>query len=440
MNKIYIFFVSLSLLFWNPLSFWVLYKDSPVYSLKAFHILYWIIFLSGVLLIYLLQKNEVKDKLKNPILSLAFAGIIFPLVPITNLLVGHKENNPEGLIFRPNSEVRYTTSEFDYIAKINSIGLREREMKVEKSDKYRILCFGDSWTYGWGVNLEQSYPRQLENYLLSQGRNVEVINCGQAGIYTTIYAQQIEKIAPVLKPDMIIVGVLQGDDLAQLYESDSIFQNSVRPQVNLAQAFKMYLRSSISNIVSLVPRKQTISVQSSWKQDAETMIRGFSYSQKVKFSTLPDSVQLLFKTGNLNPGLVSIYLDNSERLMVFNNPQHRATQFAIRKMNDDFKRMKATCDINKIKLVFVNLPLNIFTGHRTIRTNADIFDSWFETNNKIDSMYRAVAVNNQLQYIELTQFFRELKNKNGYFYRFDGHPNAKGYREIAEYIGRNLAW
>jgi len=36
------------------------------------------------------------------------------------------------------------------------------------------LCFGDSWTYGWGVNVENSWPKKLEQYLLANGfENVE---------------------------------------------------------------------------------------------------------------------------------------------------------------------------------------------------------------------------------------------------------------------------
>ena len=31
-----------------------------------------------------------------------------------------------------------------------------------------------------------------------------------------------------------------------------------------------------------------------------------------------------------------------------------------------------------------------------------------------------------------------LKNKSEYFFRYDGHPNEKGYEEIAKYIGKQL--
>ena len=33
-------------------------------------------------------------------------------------------------------------------------------------------------------------------------------------------------------------------------------------------------------------------------------------------------------------------------------------------------------------------------------------------------------------YIELTEHFVGLQNKSEYFFKYDGHPNKKGYEEI----------
>ena len=46
----------------------------------------------------------------------------------------------------------------------NSIGLRSPEIRQNKPD-LRIVCLGDSVTFGWGVPEEDSYPRQLEHLL-----------------------------------------------------------------------------------------------------------------------------------------------------------------------------------------------------------------------------------------------------------------------------------
>src|SRR5947209_20240288 len=49
---------------------------------------------------------------------------------------------------------------------INSDGFRDREFSPAKpAGTQRIVCVGDSYTYGWGVDVRDSYPKQLERAL-----------------------------------------------------------------------------------------------------------------------------------------------------------------------------------------------------------------------------------------------------------------------------------
>ena len=46
--------------------------------------------------------------------------------------------------------------------KINSLGWRDREISLEKQeDTFRIVALGDSITFGWGVELNETYIKQL---------------------------------------------------------------------------------------------------------------------------------------------------------------------------------------------------------------------------------------------------------------------------------------
>jgi hypothetical protein len=100
--------------------------------------------------------------------------------------------------------------------------------------------------------------------------------------------------------------------------------------------------------------------------------------------------------------------------------------------------MKSICTANHSELCFVNLPCHFFTGHKVSIGPADILNPFLETNNKIDSIYRAMAATNGLPYVEMTKEFRQLQDKSAYFFRFDGHPNEKGYDEIARLAGQFL--
>jgi len=71
--------------------------------------------------------------------------------------------------------------------RINSKGLREREIAYERSaGTYRVLFLGDSLTLGWGVPFERTFPKLLGPALsAATGRPVEVINAG-VGNYNTV--------------------------------------------------------------------------------------------------------------------------------------------------------------------------------------------------------------------------------------------------------------
>ena len=67
--------------------------------------------------------------------------------------------------------------------RINSAGIRDREELVAAKPKgqKRIVCVGDSFTFGWGIREEQNWVRMLEDALRTQGEDVRTVNCGAAG-------------------------------------------------------------------------------------------------------------------------------------------------------------------------------------------------------------------------------------------------------------------
>jgi lysophospholipase L1-like esterase len=437
-NRIYSFFIFLALLFWNPLTFYLLYADTPAYPVKIIKGFYWLVFLGGIVTILLINRGKISERKRKIVWSLAFIGFLFSIVAVFNAFSGKPKK--QGLIFEPNTQVRHKTVEFDYTTITDANGLRNKPFDLNKGNKFRILCVGDSWTFGWGVNMEDSYAARLEEYLRSKGyQNVEVINCGQPGTYTAEYATHVEKLVPVLKPDLVLVGVLQIDDLAQIYEnSPDVIKKKEKTSLmeSLRFSANAYFRSSFDNILANYAKNsgKTIDIKSNWEESANEMINKFSHMQQVSFHSLEDTVQKLFLTGNLNPSLMEYYINFPDRVSIFNNPNHAATKFALSRMEEDLAHMHKSFD----KTVFVNMPQNMFTGHKVVRTPNDVLDPYFASNNKIDSMYHAVADKNKMPYIELTQHFLGLDRTGGYFFLFDGHPTPKGYEAIARYVGDQL--
>jgi len=321
---------------------------------------------------------------------------------------------------------------------------------VNKGKNYRILCLGDSWTLGWGVAPDKSWPQKLESYLEKSGiRNMEVINGGQPGAYTPLYKANLTRIVPFLKPDLVLMGVLQLDDLAQLYENSGRctepLLKSHRPKISVGKKMKFalvtFLKYSFGDLVKALgfkTQKPAMINAASNKESVSELIALMNNAEKKRLSMMDPVLKDQFLQGNINPGLLRQYTGIPDRELRFNDPSNADTRFALGRMQQDLADMKAICKSNQCQLVFVNLPASYFSGHHVIRHFNDSVNNYLEQHNHLDPMYQAVAVANRLPYIELTQQFKSLKNKNDYFFRYDAHPTAKGYDEIAKGIAEEL--
>lgn len=118
-------------------------------------------------------------------------------------LIGYSHLCNQTVTFRSEGYSRST---------INSRGFRDKLYAVPKpAGTYRVCVVGDSMTLGLEVPLESTYPKLLEKALRSEGRNVEVLNCGMSGTGTgQQYLGFRQNIKP-LQPDMLIVGYHLGD-------------------------------------------------------------------------------------------------------------------------------------------------------------------------------------------------------------------------------------
>jgi lysophospholipase L1-like esterase len=73
-------------------------------------------------------------------------------------------------------------------------------------DVYRILCVGDSVTFGFNVDQAAAYPRQLEALLRARhpGRSIEVVNAGVPGWSWVQGLRFLEADGLGLRPDLVI--------------------------------------------------------------------------------------------------------------------------------------------------------------------------------------------------------------------------------------------
>jgi lysophospholipase L1-like esterase len=95
---------------------------------------------------------------------------------------------------------------------INSQGARDREYDPNKSGP-RIVVLGDSFTFGMGVEVEESFVEQTEALISRERNEVQVINLGVIAYSFWQYLELLERRVPEYSPDLVIVAFFM-DDLA----------------------------------------------------------------------------------------------------------------------------------------------------------------------------------------------------------------------------------
>lgn len=132
--------------------------------------------------------------------------------------------------------------------KINSAGLRDREYTVEKpKDTYRILCLGDSTTFGWGAHQDKTYPKLLEQKLNEKPfdgcpRHFEVINTGVGNYNTAQEVTYFKERGRSWKPDMVTIGFFINDAEPTPRETRSWIARESSLYVFLCSAYDSVLR------------------------------------------------------------------------------------------------------------------------------------------------------------------------------------------------------
>jgi len=96
---------------------------------------------------------------------------------------------------------------FGYKFKTNSWGFREREFtEKKKEDTFRILVFGDSFTFGVGIDDNHRYTNSLEEMLKIENIKSEVLSFGMGGYSTDQEHDLMKFVLESVECDLVVIG------------------------------------------------------------------------------------------------------------------------------------------------------------------------------------------------------------------------------------------
>ena len=124
--------------------------------------------------------------------------------------------------------------------KLNSWGFRDEEFGERDRSVRRIVCLGDSWTFGANVEQDQTFPAQLEG-LLNPGRaqaRTEVLNLGVMGYSSFQGLKLMRRAALGLEPDVVVLGFGMNDGQLSFWRDRDMIRHERRFAIRLQRVVR----------------------------------------------------------------------------------------------------------------------------------------------------------------------------------------------------------
>jgi len=146
-----------------------------------------------------------------PVFSLMFLELILRFSYTPDVTPGFLRTHPERRYeLRPN----FIGKTYDAKLEVNSYGLRDEERQISTGDEsYRIVIFGDSITFGIGVEMEDTFPKQLERQLNDvYEKTIQVFNFGISSYNTVREYSYLKDSFDIFRPSLVIFEFTAGND------------------------------------------------------------------------------------------------------------------------------------------------------------------------------------------------------------------------------------
>lgn len=212
---------------------------------------------------------------------------------------------PRSLLFPSDSQITHESCEFSVSVTTSSAGIRDREFQLGSPtpETFRIAAIGDSFTFGWGVEKEEAWPkileRELNRLVHDTETRIEVLNFGYPGASPSDYESAAISAIQHFQPQIILIGTLQGDDLIQLHShEDKQTPKTWRDTVGT-------VFPTTSRLLSPPPERSSMQSYREVFLLSNQYIRSqLTRKQRQRYETLNTDVRQAFESGLLNPSLV----------------------------------------------------------------------------------------------------------------------------------------
>ena len=349
---------------------------------------------------------------------------------LTALVLGPVPTAP---LLPPQTAVRYQTAEFDITARVNRLGFRGNETSVHTG---QIVAIGDSFTFGWGVKADDTWQRVLARKLKEAGKATEVYNLGRPGADPRGYLVTAKTYIPLLKPRFVIVGLLQGEDVAQLV----MHPTPTEATAGVVRRAKDVLPTLFPNLVGLarsmrarVASEQVLLATANWERWATRIMAERSIE-------LEDDLRAMALNGSLNPGLLQWSASYPDFATDAYSPRSQAAA----------GRQRAAAILQEIaklasehggQVVLLSMPLGVYsdsvTRQNRIRMGFNLPDSLLSSSEP-EAFTATVCAKAGILCVDYSSQFRHEVDGVQLWFAVDGHLTPRGNRLLGEALSNDL--
>jgi lysophospholipase L1-like esterase len=337
-----------------------------------------------------------------------------------------------GLLFLPGSEEHFDMHDYQTVERVNSLGFRDREFNIEKQAAIRIVAIGDSFTYGWGVNIEDSWPKQLEQLLRAQGLDVEILNLGKPAAGPDEYAHIAETALPLLKPDLVIMGVLAGDDLQQGPDLLSVKRMARTHFPAITRWYQLRQRAQVPTFVPMA--NDATHARNAYISTGKQLLEEMDAEQRAEFDKLEPYVKEVFFEGRLNPWMINHSTSSPDYFM--NTLDLPGLASNIEDMADAFERVRNVADKTGAGLLALSIPEGFYVNDEAYRNvqriGFHVVPEMHATTTPDDAVGAACTMAD-IPLVTVTGEFRRRADVPGLYLELDRHMTPKGNALLATF-------
>ena len=348
----------------------------------------------------------------------------------------------------------YRLPEFTIKVKLNSQGFRGEEYNRNKNkNTVRILVIGDSFSFGWGADLEDSWTNILERELnkFISGKKIEVINVSVAGNTPFDYPELARKYVPLYKPDFLIIGLVEGNDFSQLIlktnkENKTITEfaeNKRREYLKLlenreySEELNISLERFLPNIYKFISKNKVVDVRKNFKKQMKEIITDFDDEDfRIMENNNSPEIRKIFMSGGINPPLFFWTVRVSDFYIKPLKTESKEYLEAKEKLTKIIKDIKKIAFENQSQTIILDIPNGVYTSKFHLNNYRNLgFDTFDEmlTSTLPYSVSQNISNEEKIPFILNLDTLRN-KCQNKCFWKYDDHLTPYGNKILTEKI------